>query len=459
MSEKRQNNQLELAFAAESRSETPRAADKGTETLAANRATESLAKTDTLMEKVLERENLKEALRRVKANKGSAGIDGMTVQQLPRYLVKHWPEHRDQLLNSTYQPQPVRRVEIEKQDGGMRKLGIPTVLDRFVQQALLQVLQRNWDPTFSEHSYGFRPKRSARQAVTKAQQYIADGYRTVVDFDLEKFFDRVNHDKLMGQVAKRITDKRMLKLIRAFLNAGVMEGGLVSQSVEGTPQGGPLSPLLSNLVLDELDRELEGRGHRFVRYADDSNIYVRTERAGQRVMESVTRFITEKLKLKVNSDKSAVAKPQERKFLGFSFTGHVEPKRRIAPKAVKRFKERVRETTRRRKGHSMGKRLEELKRYLTGWRGYFGFCQTPSVLAELDGWVRRRLRCVFWIQWKTGRRRFDELHRRGVERQLAANTAGSNHGPWRMSVSIALTAALSNAFFESLGLPRLAAGR
>jgi len=459
MSGKRQNNQLKLGFAAESRSETPRAADKGTETLAANRTTESPAKTDTLMEEVLERENLKEALRRVKANKGSAGMDGMTVQQLTRYLVKHWPEHRDQLLSGTYQPQPVRRVEIPKPDGGMRKLGIPSVLDRLIQQALMQVLQRKWDPTFSEHSYGFRPNRSARQAVAKAQQYIAEGYRTVVDFDLEKFFDRVNHDKLMGQVAKRITDKRVRKLIRAFLNAGVMEGGVVSPSVEGTPQGGPLSPLLSNLVLDELDRELERRGHRFVRYADDSNIYVRTERAGQRVMESVTRFITEKLKLQVNGKKSAVAKPQERKFLGFSFTGQAEPKRRIAPKAVKRFKERVREITQRRKGNSMGKRIEELKRYLTGWRGYFGFCQTPSVLAELDSWVRRRLRCIFWIQWKTRRRRFDELHRRGVERQLAANTAGSNHGPWRMSVSKALSAALSNAFFDSLGLPKLAAGR
>jgi RNA-directed DNA polymerase len=263
----------------------------------------------------------------------------------------------------------------------------------------------------------------------------------------------------MGQVAKRISDKRVLKLIRAFLKTGVMEGGLVSPSVEGTPQGGPLSPLLSNLVLDELDRELEPRGHRFVRYADDCNIYVRSERAGQRVMESVTRFITTKLKLKVNSEKSAVARPRERKFLGFSFTGHAEPKRRIAPKAVKRFKQRVREITRRRTGNRMGQRSEELTRYLTGWRGYFGFCQTPSVLAELDSWVRRRLRCLYWIPWKTGRRRFEELLRRGVERQLAAHTAGSNHGPWRMSVSIVLSAALSTAFFTSLGLPKLANAR
>jgi RNA-directed DNA polymerase len=336
---------------------------------------------------------------------------------------------------------------------------VPTVLDRLIQQALMQVLQRRWDPAFSDGSYGFRPKRSAHQAVAQAQQYIAEDHRIVVDLDLEKFFDRVNHDKLMGQVAKRISDKRVLKLIRAFLNAGVMEDGLVSPSVEGTPQGGPLSPLLSNLVLDELDRELEQRGHRFVRYADDCNIYVRSLRAGERVMESVTRFITERLKLRVNSEKSAVAPPQERKFLGFSFTGQAEPKRRIAPKAVKRFKKRVREITRRKKGNGMGERIEELKRYLTGWRGYFGFCQTPSVLRELDSWVRRRLRCLFWIQWKTGRKRFDELHRRGVERQLAANTAGSHHGPWRMSVAKAVSAALSNAYFESLGLPKLANGR
>ena len=306
------------------------------------------------MEEVLKRENLKEALKRVKANKGSAGVDGMTVQQLPRYLVKHWPEHRYQLLSGTYQPQPVRRVEIPKPDGGVRKLGIPTALDRLIQQALLQVLQGKWDPTFSEHSYGFRPGRSAHQAVAQAQQYIAEGYGIVADLDLEKFFDRVNHDKLMGAVAKRITDKRVLKVIRAFLNAGVMEGGLVGASVEGTPQGGPLSPLLSNIVLDELDRELERRGHRYVRYADDCNIYVRSLRAGQRVMESVTQFIMQRLKLKVNSEKSAVARPQERKFLGFSFTAQAEPKRRIAPKAVKRFKERVREITRRRKGASVG---------------------------------------------------------------------------------------------------------
>src|SRR5205807_2045020 len=286
------------------------------------------------MEEVCERENCKQALARVKANKGSAGVDRMTVQQLPEFLKQYWPAIREQLLSGTYVPQPVKRVEIPKPDGGVRKLGIPTVLDRFIQQAVMQVLQKRWDSTFSDHSYGFRPGRSAHQAVAQAQQYIAAGYGWVIDLDLEKFFDRVNHDQLMGQIAKRIEDKRLLKLIRAFLNAGVMENGLVSPSGEGTPQGGPLSPLLSNLVLDELDRELERRGHRYLRYADDCNIYVRSQRAGQRVMEGITRFITRQLKLKVNETKSAVARPQERKFLGFSFSTGPEIKRMIAPKAL-----------------------------------------------------------------------------------------------------------------------------
>jgi RNA-directed DNA polymerase len=320
-------------------------------------------------------------------------------------------------------------------------------------------LQKQWDPTFSEHSYGFRPGRSAQQAVAQAQQYIAEGYGWCVDFDLEKFFDRVNHDKLMGQIAKRVGDKRLLKLIRAFLNAGVMENGLVSPSVEGTPQGGPLSPLLSNLVLDELDRELERRGHRFVRYADDSNIYVRSERAGQRVMESVKRFITEKLKLKVNESKSAVAKPQERKFLGFSFTDGKEPKRNIAPKAIDRFKERIREITHRSRGRSMEQVMAELARYVRGWRGYFGFCETPWELRRLDSWVRRRVRCAFWRQWKTGRKRYAELVRRGASREESAQTAGTRSGPWRVSQSPALHRALSNAYLTSLGLPSLIEGR
>src|SRR5271167_1952633 len=353
MSDRRQKNQLELAFDQEYRGEAPKGLNEGTESLAVERGTESPAIGEQLIEEICERANCKQALARVKANRGSAGGDGMTVCELPEFLKQHWPVIREQLLSGTYKPQPVKRVEIPKPDGGVRKLGIPTVLDRFIQQAVMQVLQRKWDRTFSEHSYGFRPGRSAHQAVEQAQQYIAAGYRWVVDLDLEKFFDRVNHHKLMGQVAKRVEDKRLRKLIRAFLNAGVMENVLVSPSVEGTPQGGPLSPLLSNLVLDELDRELERRGHRYVRYADDSNIYVRSEQAGRRVMKSITRFIEHKLKVKVNESKSAVAKPQERKFLGFSFSAGPEIKRTIAPKALERFKHRIREITRRAKGVSM----------------------------------------------------------------------------------------------------------
>jgi len=455
MSEERQKNQLVLAFTEMSRSEAPRDSGEGTEALMAERKAESMVNSKQLMEEVCERRNCKQALARVKRNKGSAGIDGMTVEQLPAYLKKHWPTIREQLLSGTYKPQPVKRVEIPKPDGGIRQLGIPTVLDRFIQQAVMQVLQRRWDETFSNHSYGFRPGRSAHQAVTKAQQYIAEGYGWVVDLDLEKFFDRVNHDKLMAKLAQRISDKRLLKLIRAFLGAGVMEGGLVSPVDEGTPQGGPLSPLLSNIVLDELDQELEQRGHRFVRYADDCNIYVRSQRAGERVMKSVSAFITKKLKLKVNEQKSAVSKPSKRKFLGFSFTWHREPKRRIAPKAIARFKQRVRELTRRTRGVRVETMVAQLSRYLTGWRGYFRFCQTPTVLRKLEEWTRRRLRSVIWKQWKSGRVRFAELTKRGVGKDLAAKTAGSAHGPWRLSNSPALSIALPNAYFLSLGLTPL----
>jgi len=455
MSDKRQNNQLELAFTEMSRSEAPRDFVEGTEALMAKREAESMAISRLLMEAVCERRNCRQALARVKRNKGSAGIDGMTVEQLPAYLKQHWLTIRAQLISGTYKPQPVKRVAIPKPDGGMRKLGIPTVLDRFIQQAVMQVLQRSWDRTFSAQSYGFRPGRSAHQAVAQAQQYITAGYGWVVDLDLEKFFDRVNHDKLMARLARRIGDKRMLKLIRGFLRAGVLEGGLVSPIDEGTPQGGPLSPLLSNIVLDELDRELEQRGHRFVRYADDCNIYVRSQRAGERVMKSVSQFITSKLKLKVNDDKSAVARPGRRKFLSFSFLGSEIVKRRIAAKAIVRFKQRVRELTRRTTGVSIETMVAQLSRYLTGWRGYFGFCQTPSVLRSLEQWLRRRLRAVVWKQWKYGRVRFAELQKRGVSKNLAAQTAGSAHGPWRISNSPALSMALPNTYFASLGLTPL----
>jgi RNA-directed DNA polymerase len=455
MSDKRQKNQLELAFTEESRSEAPRVSAEGTESLAVERGTESLAYGEQLMEEVCERGNYEQALKRVKANKGSAGVGGMTVHELPEFLKQHWPAIREQLLSGTYEPQPVKRVEIPKPDGGVRKLGIPTVLDRFIQQAVMQVLQGKWDRTFSEHSYGFRPGRSAHQAVAKAQRYIAEGFGWCVDLDLEKFFDRVNHDKLMAKIAERVSDKRILKLIRAFLTAGVMEDGLVSPVDEGTPQGGPLSPLLSNIVLDELDRELERRGLRFVRYADDCNIYVRSQRAGERVMESITRFLTVRLKLKVNQQKSAVAQPWVRKFLGFSFTSAGIPKRRIAPKAVDRFKERVRELTSRTRGVSIKRMAEELSCYLRGWLGYFGKCETPSVLERLEQWMRRRLRSAIWKQWKRGKVRFAKLRQRGVSQDLAAKTAGSAHGPWRLAKSPALSIALPNAYFDSLGIPRL----
>jgi len=435
MSDKRQKNQLQmlLAFTDEGRSEAPKARREGTESLTAKRAHESPALLEPMMEEVCGRENCLRAIRRVKANKGSPGIDGMSVGELPGYLKQHWPVLREQLLSGTYKPKPVRRVEIAKPDGGVRKLGIPTVLDRFIQQAVMQVLQGGWDPTFSEHSHGFRPQRSAHQAVAKAQQYIAEGNRWVVDLDLEKFFDRVNHDRLMAAIARRVNDKRMLKLIRAFLESGVMENGLVSPVEEGTPQGGPLSPLLSNLVLDELDRELERRQHRFVRYADDCNIYVASQRAGKRVMESVTGFIQRRLKLKVNQAKSAVARPQERKFLGFSFTRGAEPKRRIAPKALFRCKQRVRELTRRTRGISLEQMTKELASYLRGWKSYFGYSQTPSVLQQLDKWIRRRLRSVIWKQRK-------------------------RRSSWRLANSPALSVPFPIASFDSLGLPRLFEG-
>jgi RNA-directed DNA polymerase len=410
-----------------------------------------------VMEMVVAKGNAKRALERVLQNKGAPGFDGMKVEQLPEYLRVHWKRIRQELLDGTYQPQPLRRVEIPKPGGGMRKLGIPTVLDRFVQQAMQQILQGYFDDTFSKSNFGFRPRRSAHQAVWQAQQYVSSGLRWVVDFDLEKFFDTVNHDILMGLLASRVEDKSALKLVRKYLKAGVLEEGLVKPTTEGQPQGGPLSPLLSNVMLDVLDKELERRGHKFVRYADDCNVYVASERAGARVMTSITEFLHKKLKLRVNKEKSAVDRPQHRKFLGFSFTGGKSPRRRVAPQAIARMKKRVRDLTRKTKGMSLQQTVEQLARYLIGWRGYFGFCETPSVLTTLDQWIRRRLRRFIWIQWKRGRKRYAELRARGVGKDLAAQTAGSPHGAWRLSNSPALSIAFPNKYFSELGLPQLAA--
>jgi RNA-directed DNA polymerase len=457
MGDQRPKIQLQLAFADENRGEAPKDNREGSESPEAKRMTETPATMDHLMEEICEAENLKQSLKRVRSNKGSPGPDGMTVSQLPKYLRKHWPEIREQLLLGTYDPKPVRRVIIPKEGGGERLLGVPSVLDRFIQQATMQVLQGIWEPTFSDHSYGFRPGRSAHQAIAQAQSYQQEGFRVVVDLDLEKFFDRVNHDRLMAALAKRISDKRLLKVVRGFLTAGVLIGGLVSPTMEGTPQGGPLSPLLSNIVLDELDKELEKRGHRFVRYADDANIYVRSWRAGNRAMASVKRFITGTLKLRVNEKKSAVARPWDRKFLGFSFGAGKDAKCRISRQALNRFRGRIRDLTRRTRTMGWKRIIQDLQLYVRGWRGYFGFSQTPSTLKRLEEWMRRRLRSLIWKAWKHGSRRFAELTKRGVGKDLAASTAGSPHGPWRLADSPALHKAFPIKFFDQQGLPRLVA--
>lgn len=447
-----QKNQLELAFEDSAKVKPEARSVEGTEPLTAGSSPESRAVKERTMEEVLERENLIEALERVERNKGASGVDGMQVTELRAYLRLHWAKLREELLSGSYQPQPVRRVEIPKASGGVRKLGIPTVVDRFIQQAILQVLQREWDGTFSEYSYGFRPKRTAHQAIDQAQEYINAGYEIVVDIDLEKFFDRVNHDVLMSRVARRVSDKRLLKLIRAYLNSGVMEDGLVSPTEEGTPQGGPLSPLLSNLMLDDLDRELERRGHRFVRYADDCNIYVRSERAGERVMSGIKQYLEQRLRLKVNEQKSAVGKASERKFLGYGFTDGTPTKRKIASESVKRFKKRVKELTKR--GRNLQRVVSELSQYLRGWGAYYKRSEWKSQLRDLDGWVRRRLRRYVWEQWKRPKRRYRILRNHGIEPGYAWLMI--HLGPWRASLSQALSRVLPNSYFERIGLYSLA---
>jgi RNA-directed DNA polymerase len=415
---------------------------------------DTLVEGQGLMQRVLERGNLIRALHRVKDNGGAPGVDGMSVEALPGYLKQHWPKLRCALLDGSYRPQPVRRVEIPKPSGGKRPLGIPNVVDRFIQQALLQVLQADWDASFADQSYGFRPGRSAHQALARAQGYLRQGYTWVVDLDIEKFFDRVNHDKLMHRVKQRVEDVRVLKLIERYLKAGALNMGSFEPAVQGTPQGGPLSPLLANLLLDELDRELQRRGHRFVRYADDCNLYVRSAKAGQRVLASVTKYLARTLKLNVNEAKSAVDRPWKRKFLGFSFTARRPNRRRVADAAIERFKDQVRRLTRRTRGVSIRSVIGELKSYLVGWIGYFGFSQTHTLFRDLDKWIARRLRCYLWKQW--GRGRYRQLRKLGVSRDLAWNTVKSAHGPWRLSRSPALSFALPGRYFHALGLPPLA---
>lgn len=411
-------------------------------------------KTIPLMERVVERYNLQCALQKVKRNKGGAGIDGMTVDDLSAFLKYHWPLIKSQLLDGSYQPKPVKQVLIPKPDGGTRKLGIPTVLDRFIQQALLQVLQPEWDRSFSHFSFGFRPNRSAHHAVAWSQHYVNDGYSWVVDMDLEKFFDRVNHDKLMHRVKQRVEDKRVLKLINKYLKAGAMIEQDWQSAEEGTPQGGPLSPLLANLLLDDLDKELEKRGHKFVRYADDCNIYVKSERAGQRVLNSITRWLSVQLKLTVNAQKSAVDRPWNRSFLGFTFTRGSKPKRRkVSEKSLSQFKHRVRAITRRTRGRTILHIAEDLRRYILGWKGYFGYAEVKAPLRDLDKWIRRKLRCYIFKQW--GRSGYRQMRKRGVERWLAWNTAKSAHGPWRLSGSPGIYRALPNKYFRGLGIPEL----
>jgi len=409
--------------------------------------------TKRMMEAVVERENMRVALRRVEANKGAAGVDGMSTEALRPWLKTHWPRIREELLEGKYEPSPVRKVEIPKPGGkGTRMLGIPTVLDRLIQQALNQAMQPIFDLEFSESSYGFRPGRSAHQAVAAAREHVAGGRRWVVDMDLEKFFDRVNHDVLMARVARKVEDKRVLRLIRKCLQAGIMDGGLVSPRTEGTPQGGPLSPLLSNILLDDLDRELERRGHKYCRYADDCNIYVRSQRAGERVLESLTRFLEKKLRLKVNREKSAVDRPGKRKFLGYSMTWHKEPRLKVAPESVKRLKDKLREKFRQGRGRNIGRFIEELAPLLRGWVNYFRLAEVKNTFEDLDGWIRRKLRRNLWRQWKRNYTRAKNLMKLGLSEERAWKSATNGRGPWWNSGASHMNQALPRKFFDAHGL-------
>lgn len=407
------------------------------------------------MERIIGRENMMAAYRRVTANKGAAGIDAMTVERLPPYLKEHWPRIKEELLDGRYTPQPVRGVDIPKPGGGTRQLGIPTAMDRLIQQAMHQVLMPLFDPTFSAASYGFRPGRSAHDAVLAARAHMAAGRRVVVDLDLEKFFDRVNHDVLIARVGRRVKDKRVLRLIRRYLQAGLMMGGLVTARTEGTPQGGPLSPLLSNILLDDLDKELERRGHAFCRYADDCNIYVRTRRAGERVMASIARFLVERLRLRVNVAKSAVDRPWRRTFLGYTVTAHQQPRLRVAAKSRDRLQSKLRTTLRQGRGRSLARTIETLTPILRGWLHYFRLAETKGVFEELDGWMRRKLRCLLWRQWKHPRTRAKRLMQRGLDQARAWQAASNGRGPWWNAGASHMNDAYRAGFFTSLGLPSL----
>ncbi len=419
--------------------------------------TKAEAEPVALMEAVVERGNLWAAYQRVLKNKGAGGVDGIGPSQFKEHLQRHWPAIKARLLAGEYIPRPVRAVDIPKPGGGVRTLGIPTLTDRLIQQALHQVLSPLFEPGFCESSYGFRPGRSAHQAVKAAQRYVSDGRRWVVDLDLEKFFDRVNHDLLMGKLAEQIGDRRVLKLIRRYLQAGMMTDGLASPRSQGTPQGGPLSPLLSNILLTELDRELERRGHRFCRFADDCNVYVKSEKAGQRLMASLNRFLTERLKLKVNPTKSAVARPWKRKFLGYSLSWHKQARLRIAPASRQRFADKVRTVLRGAQGRNLARTIETLNPLLRGWANYFQLAQNKGVLEELDGWLRRRLRCILWRQWKHPRTRAKHLSKAGLRRECAWRSAYNGHGPWWNSGASHMNAACRKAYFDRLGLVSLLA--
>lgn len=442
------------ALAREGRGEAPRVPSSGEVPMAAHG--DGRSGTATLMERVVERSNAKAALKRVRQNKGSPGVDGMTVDELPKHLVESWEQIRAQLLDGSYRPKPVRKVEIPKSDGGVRQLGIPTALDRFIQQSILQVLQPMFDPTFSEHSHGFRPGRSAHEAVCEAQRHIQSGKRWVVDVDLEKFFDRVNHDVLMGRLAKRIDDKRMLGLIRRYLEAGIMANGVTTERHEGTPQGGPMSPLLANVLLDEVDKELEKRGLSFVRYADDLNVYVGSKRAGEDAMQTL-RELYARLRLRINEAKSAVARPQDRKFLGYSFwySKGSTVRRRVAPKALEAMKDRVRDITNRNGGRAMTAVFAELRSYLLGWKAYFRLAETPGAFREVDEWIRHRLRMVQLKQWKRGTTTYREMKKLGANEDAARYVAANTRRWWKNSAKL-LNTALPTSYYARHGVPTLA---